>query len=227
MAADDCPDGDGEKFTASMVVGIVLSVVADAIISVSLNVTKYAHNINHDPATNKPKKPYIKLPLWWLGIILNAGGELGNLFAYATPKSHAQVKPLVRVLARVCDHTHTQTHARKDLRMRASPSTTTNPSLHLLSTLSVQDNRRCLRIYDYMRADAPAPLPSITLAALLPAPSSPSHQPRHSLSQPPTLPLTCSLSHSLACSGAATASRPRRSSRRLAPSASSATPSSP
>jgi len=65
-----------------MVVGIVLSVVADAIISVSLNVTKYAHNINHDPATNKPKKPYIKLPLWWLGIILNAGGELGNLFAY-------------------------------------------------------------------------------------------------------------------------------------------------
>ena len=35
-----------------------------------------------DPNTGKPVKAYVKLPLWWLGITLNAGGELGNLFAY-------------------------------------------------------------------------------------------------------------------------------------------------
>jgi len=75
-----CPDEDG--YSSSMVIGIILSVIADTIISVSLSVTKLAHMRNEDPETGKPVKAYIKVPLWWLGIILNAGGELGNLFAY-------------------------------------------------------------------------------------------------------------------------------------------------
>ena len=66
----------------SIVTGVVLSVVADLVISVSLSVTKLAHNRNQDPVTGAQRKPYVKIPLWWLGIALNASGELGNLFAY-------------------------------------------------------------------------------------------------------------------------------------------------
>lgn len=67
-------------------------------VSVSLNVQKYAHNRNTQVPRLSPSKPlpvmhvcavntrmqnlpYTKLPLWWLGMLLNALGELGNLLA--------------------------------------------------------------------------------------------------------------------------------------------------
>lgn len=65
-----------------MWIGIVLSILADAIIAVSLNIQKLAHNRNADPKTGKPVKPFVRLPLWWVGILLNGGGEVGNLLAY-------------------------------------------------------------------------------------------------------------------------------------------------
>ena len=51
-------------------------------VAVALAITKLAHNRNWDAVEKRGRKPYTKLPLWWLGITLTAGGELGNLFAY-------------------------------------------------------------------------------------------------------------------------------------------------
>ena len=102
-----CPASSiGPSPGSFLFVGVIMSVIADMIISarrraartrlsthlppcptaagrqVSLNVTKYAHNKNQDPANpGKQLKPYTKLPLWWLAMVLNAGGELGNLMA--------------------------------------------------------------------------------------------------------------------------------------------------
>ncbi len=61
--------------------GVALSVVADAAIAISLNVQKLAHNRNHGP-DGKPIKPYVQVPMWWAGMILNILGEAGNGLAY-------------------------------------------------------------------------------------------------------------------------------------------------
>jgi hypothetical protein len=126
-------------------IGVILSIVADAIIAVSLNVQKTAHmrnkvrlctyaricwrwrrvalkigvcqqawtvsvvSVNGTPLVatqhcarhgcyrlrtairsfppsqgpdGKPKKGYWRIPLWWLGLLLNMGGEIGNMLAY-------------------------------------------------------------------------------------------------------------------------------------------------
>ena len=55
---------------------------AKQVVAIALSITKLSHNRNWDPVAKKPRKPYIKLPLWWLGIVLTAGGEVGNLVAY-------------------------------------------------------------------------------------------------------------------------------------------------
>jgi len=65
----------------TFVAGVSLSVVADAIIAVALCIQKYAHNSNKG-ADGQPIKSFLKLPVWWLGILLNIGGELGNMLAY-------------------------------------------------------------------------------------------------------------------------------------------------
>jgi len=72
-----------EEPASTMWVGILLSVLADTFIAVSLAVQKLAHNRNANPETGKPMKPFIKLPLWWAGITMNGGGEIGNMLAYA------------------------------------------------------------------------------------------------------------------------------------------------
>ena len=73
--------GEPPSFLDAAVV-LSLSVIADAIISVSLNLQKHAHNRNWDHAAGKPKRPFTRLPLWWVGMLLNVFGELGNLVAY-------------------------------------------------------------------------------------------------------------------------------------------------
>ena len=55
---------------------------ADALIAVSLCIQKYAHNKNKDPVTGKPILSYLKIPTWWLGILLNVAGEVGNMLSY-------------------------------------------------------------------------------------------------------------------------------------------------
>lgn len=62
-------------------VGVILSIIADAIIAVSLNVQKTAHMRNEGP-DGKPKKGYWRIPLWWIGLLLNMVGEVGNMLAY-------------------------------------------------------------------------------------------------------------------------------------------------
>jgi hypothetical protein len=44
-------------------VGIGLAIFSNALISVSLNVQKYAHNKNE--ALGDLRKPYHKIPVWW------------------------------------------------------------------------------------------------------------------------------------------------------------------
>ena len=46
-----------------------------------MNVQKLAHNRNQDEK-GEPIKHFVKLPLWWAGILMNVFGELGNMFAY-------------------------------------------------------------------------------------------------------------------------------------------------
>ena len=71
-----------EEVSASgFVTGVILSIVADIIIAVSLNIQKYAQNANMDSA-GEPIKPFYTIPTWWAGMLLNIGGELGNMFAY-------------------------------------------------------------------------------------------------------------------------------------------------
>ena len=41
-----------------------------------------------DPVTGKPILSYLKIPTWWLGILLNVGGEVGNMLAYGLAKGN-------------------------------------------------------------------------------------------------------------------------------------------
>eukprot|EP00965_Chrysotila_dentata_P029100 967642-Pleurochrysis_carterae.AAC.1 len=62
-------------------IGVVIALIANAVIPLALNIQKYAHVSNTD-AEGKPRRPYIQMPLWWLGISLMISGELFNLLAY-------------------------------------------------------------------------------------------------------------------------------------------------
>ena len=62
-------------------IGVSIAVGANAIIPIALNLQKYAHVRNQDK-DGKPKKPFVKIPLWWLGLSMMIGGEFFNLLAY-------------------------------------------------------------------------------------------------------------------------------------------------
>ena len=87
--------------------GVILSVIADVIIAISLNTQKIAHNRNADRQTGRPSKAFIRLPLWWVGITLNALGEVGNMLAYglapaAVVASVGSVGVVVNQIIAVC-----------------------------------------------------------------------------------------------------------------------------
>ena len=46
----------------------------------SLNIQKYAHIKNE--ALGAQRLPYHKIKVWWVGMVVNAIGEVGNLVAY-------------------------------------------------------------------------------------------------------------------------------------------------
>ena len=46
-----------------------------------MNLQKLAHTRNTGE-DGKPKKPYTRIPLWWLGLISMISGEFSNLLAY-------------------------------------------------------------------------------------------------------------------------------------------------
>lgn len=60
------------------ILGIVISICGNVLISISLNMQKYAHIRQAQHSS----KPYYTSPLWWMGIILMGVGELGNFTAY-------------------------------------------------------------------------------------------------------------------------------------------------
>ena len=62
-------------------IGVFLALSGNVLISVSLNTQKYAHNQNE--LRGAAKLSYLKLKLWWVGMILMAIGETGNFLAYA------------------------------------------------------------------------------------------------------------------------------------------------
>ncbi|KAJ1475058.1 magnesium transporter NIPA-domain-containing protein [Baffinella frigidus] len=63
-------------------IGVLLSLLGDIIINIGMNSMKYAHNGNQHEITGDPIRHYLRLPLWWVGILLLVAGELGNLVAY-------------------------------------------------------------------------------------------------------------------------------------------------
>jgi drug/metabolite transporter (DMT)-like permease len=62
---------------STIVVGVILAIVGNLLISVSFQITKLAHNKNQNSQVS-----YLKLPLWWVSVVTMAGGEVGNFLAY-------------------------------------------------------------------------------------------------------------------------------------------------
>ncbi|KAM6910222.1 NIPA-like protein 2 [Xenentodon cancila] len=58
--------------------GIIISICGNVLISISLNIQKYAHVRQ----AQRGSKPYYTSTMWWCGVILMGVGELGNFAAY-------------------------------------------------------------------------------------------------------------------------------------------------
>ncbi|KAH1178262.1 hypothetical protein KIL84_011964, partial [Mauremys mutica] len=63
----------------TQLLGVLLAITGNFLISISLNIQKYAHL---RLACQANQKPYYTSKLWWCGIILMGLGELGNAAAY-------------------------------------------------------------------------------------------------------------------------------------------------
>ncbi|XP_068179722.1 NIPA-like protein 2 [Antennarius striatus] len=59
-------------------VGIIISMCGNVLISISLNIQKYAHVRQ----TQRGSQPYYTSVVWWFGLALMGVGELGNFAAY-------------------------------------------------------------------------------------------------------------------------------------------------
>ena len=62
---------------STIIIGIILAIVGNVLISVSFQITKLAHNKNQQSQVS-----YLKLPLWWVSVVTMASGEVGNFLAY-------------------------------------------------------------------------------------------------------------------------------------------------
>ncbi|XP_034729614.1 NIPA-like protein 2 [Etheostoma cragini] len=58
--------------------GIIISICGNVLISISLNIQKYAHVRQ----SQRGSKPYYTSVMWWCGVVLMGVGELGNFAAY-------------------------------------------------------------------------------------------------------------------------------------------------
>lgn len=117
---------------------------------VSLNIQKYAHMQNTQRvARGEERLPYHKIPVWWLGMLFNAVGEVGNLVAYGyaeatvvTPIGLFFLNSCFRRVERrcfaslktSCAHSHAHAHARVYADAHAQMSS---------SSLSFKENYRC------------------------------------------------------------------------------------
>ncbi|KAJ1620312.1 magnesium transporter NIPA-domain-containing protein [Pavlovales sp. CCMP2436] len=67
--------------SAQLVIGIVLATMGNLVISVSLNVQKYVHNLN-DAKPEAERRPFTANPIWWFGLVGTVVGEVGNFLAF-------------------------------------------------------------------------------------------------------------------------------------------------
>lgn len=73
-------DGIGAGIQDTLI-GFGLVVVASCGICAALNIQKLVHMRNQDPITGEPRVNFARLPLWWVGMVLNTASELINLAA--------------------------------------------------------------------------------------------------------------------------------------------------
>ncbi|KAJ8290956.1 hypothetical protein GJAV_G00019640 [Gymnothorax javanicus] len=78
QAKSATPTPDVDRSYKEYLVGIIIAICGNFLISISLNIQKYTH-IRQSQAGSKP---YYTSVLWWCGIILMGVGELGNFAAY-------------------------------------------------------------------------------------------------------------------------------------------------
>ncbi|KAJ8013409.1 hypothetical protein DPEC_G00052970 [Dallia pectoralis] len=69
----------GENLFKPYLLGIIISISGNFLISISLNIQKYAHMLQSRQSSSKP---YYASVLWWCGVVLMGLGELGNFTAY-------------------------------------------------------------------------------------------------------------------------------------------------
>uniref|UniRef100_A0A7S0P0L3 Magnesium transporter n=1 Tax=Calcidiscus leptoporus TaxID=127549 RepID=A0A7S0P0L3_9EUKA len=84
LPTDACPTGIltlSLELSNDNMIGVMIAIGANAVIPLALNLQKYAHVQNTDQ-DGKPRKPFMKIPLWWVGITLMISGEFFNLLAY-------------------------------------------------------------------------------------------------------------------------------------------------
>lgn len=67
--------------SAQLVIGIVLAVAGNLVISLGLNVQKYVHNMN-ELKPEAERRPFTSNPIWWLGLSGTIAGEVGNFLAF-------------------------------------------------------------------------------------------------------------------------------------------------
>ncbi|KAK7885994.1 hypothetical protein WMY93_025615 [Mugilogobius chulae] len=85
-----------ENPLTTYLLGIIVSICGNVLISVSLNIQKYTHVRQ----AQRGSKPYYTSALWWMGVILMGVGELGNFAAYGfAPASLIAPLGCVSVLA--------------------------------------------------------------------------------------------------------------------------------
>jgi len=74
-------DHDDQQISGENMIGVVIAIIANSIIPIGLNLQKFAHTRNTN-ADGRPIKPITKIPVWWVGLLSMAGGEIFNLLAY-------------------------------------------------------------------------------------------------------------------------------------------------
>lgn len=62
--------------------GAVLAVVASVISNLGVNVQKYSHAAEARVTPARDQRPYVRRPLWWLGLALVVFGSLGDFTAF-------------------------------------------------------------------------------------------------------------------------------------------------
>jgi drug/metabolite transporter (DMT)-like permease len=75
-----------ETFFSKPLIGILSAVAGNIVISVALNVQRYAHlrlkPSSQPPSSADPERRYLRSSWWWLGVLLMTIGEAGNFIAY-------------------------------------------------------------------------------------------------------------------------------------------------